>query len=42
MQKIDASVCDAYEILMSYPLVVNKNKYDDYNSGYNKNEYKKN
>ena len=42
MQKIEASVYDAYEILISYPLVFNKNKYDDYNSGYNKNEYKKN
>ena len=41
MQKIEASVYDAYEILISYPLFFNKNKYDDYNSGYNKNEYKK-
>ena len=41
MKKIDASVCDPYEILISYPLVFNKNKYDDYNSGFNNNEYKK-
>jgi len=41
MKKIDASVCDPYEILISYPLVFNKNKYDNYNTGFNNNEYKK-
>jgi len=41
MKKLDASVCDPYEILISYPLVFNKNKYDDYDSGFNNNEYKK-
>ena len=41
MERIDASVCDPYEILVSYPIVFNKNRYNNYESGFNDNEYKK-
>ena len=41
MDRIDASVCDPYEILISYPIVFNKNRYNNYESGFNDNEYKK-
>jgi len=38
-EKIDASVCSPYEIIISYPLVLDR--YDNYINGINKNEYKK-
>ena len=38
-EKIDASVCNPYEIIISYPLALDK--YDNYINGINKNEYKK-
>ena len=38
-EKIDASVCSPYEIIISYPLVLDR--YDNYIDGINKNEYKK-
>ena len=41
MDRVYASVCDPYEILISYPLVFNKNRYNNYEGGINKNEYKK-
>ena len=41
MEQIDLSVCDPYEIIVSYPIVFNKNKYNNYESGFNNNEYKK-
>ena len=41
MERIDLSVCDPYEIIVSYPIFFNKNKYNNYDSGYNNNEYKK-
>ena len=40
-EKIDASVCDPYEIIISYPIVFNKNRFNNYENGKNKNEYKK-
>ena len=41
MEKIDASVCSPNEIIVSYPIFFNKNRYNDYESGYNSNAYKK-
>jgi hypothetical protein len=41
MERIDASLCDPYEIIVSYPIVYNKNKFNNYDSGFNNNEYKK-
>ena len=40
MEKIDASVCEQYEIIISYPIAFNKNRYNNYASGFNNNEYK--
>ena len=39
MERIDASVCDPYELTISYPIIYNKNKFNDYSSGFNNNEY---
>ena len=41
MKPIDASVCDPYELFISYPIIYNKNRFNDYDSGFNYNEYKK-
>ena len=41
MDRVYASLCDPYEILISYPLVFNKKRYNNYEGGINKNEYKK-
>ena len=41
MERIDATICDPNEIIISYPIVYNKNKFDNYDSGFNNNEYKK-
>ena len=41
MERIHATVCDPNEIIISYPIVYNKNKFDNYESGFNNNEYKK-
>ena len=41
MVKIEANLCDPNEIIISYPIVYNKNRFDDYESGFNNNEYKK-
>jgi hypothetical protein len=41
MERIDATLCDPNEIIISYPIVYNKNKFDNYESGFNNNEYKK-
>jgi len=41
MKPIDASVCDPYELIISYPIIYNKNRFNDYDSGFNNNEYKK-
>ena len=38
-ERIVASVCSPYEIIISYPLTLDK--YDNYINGINKNEYKK-
>ena len=38
-ERIVASVCNPYEIIISYPLTLDK--YDNYVNGINKNEYKK-
>ena len=40
MERIDASICEPYEILISYPIAFNKNRYNNYASGFNDNEYK--
>ena len=40
MEPISASVCDPYEIIVSYPIFFNKNKFDNYEGGINQNEYK--
>ena len=42
MDKIEANLCDSNEIIISYPIVYNKNRFDNYESGFNNNEYKKN
>ena len=40
MERIDASICDPYELIISYPIIYNKNRFNDYDSGFNNNEYK--
>jgi len=40
MKIIPASVCDPYELIISYPIIYNKNRFNDYDSGFNNNEYK--
>ena len=40
MERIYASICEPYEILISYPIAFNKNRYNNYASGFNDNEYK--
>ena len=35
MEKLDASVCDPYELIISYPIFFNKNKFNNYESGIN-------
>ena len=39
MTKIDGSICDPYEILISYPISLNKNRYNNYETGINDNYY---
>ena len=41
MEQIDLSICDPYELIVSYPIFFNKNKFNNYDSGFNNNEYKK-
>ena len=41
MSKIDGSICDPYEILVSYPISFNKNKFNNYETGINNNKYLK-
>jgi len=41
MERIDASICDPYELIVSYPIVYNKNKFNNHDSGFNNNEYEK-
>ena len=38
-EKLDASVCSPYEIIISYPLLLNK--FDNYDGDINKNELRK-
>ena len=40
-EKIEGSICSPYEILISYPISFNKNKFNNYESGYNDNNYLK-
>ena len=40
MEPIHASVCDPYELIISYPIFFNKNKFDNYEGGINQNDYK--
>jgi len=41
MKRIVGTLCDPNEIIISYPIVYNKNNFDNYDSGFNNNEYKK-
>ena len=41
MQKIDGSICDPYEILISYPIAFNKNNFNNFAGGINDNNYLK-
>ena len=40
-KKLEGSICSPYEIEISYPIFYNKNKYDNYQSGKNYNNYLK-
>ena len=40
-EKIDASICEPYEITVSYPISYTIKKYDEFENGMNINEYKK-
>ena len=40
MEKIDASICDPYELIISYPIFFNKNNFNNYKEGVNQNNYK--
>ena len=40
-QKIEGSICSPYEIEISYPIFYNKNKFNNYISGQNENNYLK-
>ena len=40
MEKIDASICQPYELLISYPIFFNKNRFNNYIGSSNQNEYK--
>ena len=41
MKKIEGSICSPYEILISYPICFNKNKFNNYEDGINNNNYLK-
>ena len=41
MEKIEGSICSPYEILISYPIFFNKNKFNNYEGGINDNNYLK-
>jgi len=40
-EKIDASICEPNEIIISYPISYTISKFDDFNEGMNKNELRK-
>ena len=41
MEKIDGAICSPNEIEISYPIVSNKNNFNNYISGINDNDYLK-
>ena len=41
MEKIEGTICSPYEILISYPISFNKNKFNNYENGINDNNYLK-
>ena len=41
MEKIEGSICSPYEIVISYPISFNKNKFNNFENGINDNNYLK-
>ena len=41
MEKIEGSICSPYEIEISYPIFFNKNKFNNFETGFNENNYLK-
>ena len=41
MEKIKGSICSPYEIVISYPIFFNKNKFNNFQEGFNDNNYLK-
>ena len=41
MEKIEGSICSPYEIVISYPIFFNKNKFNNFEDGINDNTYLK-
>ena len=41
MEKIEGSICSPYEIQISYPIFFNKNKFNNFATGFNENNYLK-
>ena len=41
MKKIDGAICSPYEILISYPISFNKNRFNQFVGGINQNDYMK-
>ena len=41
MEKIEGSICSPYEIIISYPIFFNKNKFNNFEDGFNDNNYLK-
>ena len=41
MEKIEGSICSPYEIVISYPISINKNKFNNFENGLNDNKYLK-
>ena len=41
MEKIEGSICSPYEIQISYPIFFSKNKFNNFETGFNENNYLK-